>query len=146
MRRTKGSLPRKGWKYLVYGKIKNAIERHCPNCGAVITFEGVVRRDKAGDSYVEKIIYESYEEMAEREIEKIRKESIEKFKLHDVIIKHRIGEVKVGETSLFIAVLAEHRKEGFKAIDYITDEVKTKVPIWKKEILENKQSRWREND
>lgn len=133
-------------KYLVYGKIKNSVRKHCLNCGAIITFEGVVRGDKVGNSHVKKIIYESYEQMAEKEIDKIRSEAIEKFKLHDAVIKHRIGEVKVGETALFVAVLLEHRKEGFKAIDYIVDEVKKKVPIWKKEILENKQSRWKEND
>lgn len=137
---------KKFWKHLVYGKIKNSVKKHCLNCGAVITFEGIVRGDKVGNTRVKKINYESYEYMADKEIEKIRREAIEKFKLHDVLIKHRLGEVKVGETALFVAVLSEHRKEGFKAIDYIVDNVKKKAPIWKKEILENKQSRWKENE
>lgn len=116
-----------------------------PISGAFITFEGRVRADRVGDKYVERIIYECYVPMAEREIEKIKQEAYEKFGIDFVIVKHRIGEVYVGDVALFVAVLSKHRKEGFQAIQYIIDEVKKRVPIWKKEILSDGSSRWREN-
>lgn len=111
-------------------------------CGSVVIFEGRVRADKIDNAVVEKIIYESYIEMAEKEFEEIEKETIEKFGVKKVIIKHRVGEVKVGEIALLVAILSGHRKEGFAAIQYVVDEVKRRVPIWKKEILSDGKTRW----
>ena len=113
-----------------------------PKCGSVVIFDGRVRADMIDDAVVEKIIYESYIEMAEKEFEKIEKEAIERFGVEKVIIKHRIGEVKVGEVALLVAVLSAHRKEGFSAIQYVIDEVKRRVPIWKREILSDGKTRW----
>ena len=129
-------------RYLTSEKIPAVLDFDCSDCGSYITFEGRVRADEFEGGKVEKIIYESYVEMAEREIEKIKKEAFEKFKVNEIIIKHRIGEVKVGEVALFVAVVSGHRKEGFSAIQYIVDEIKRKVPIWKKEILSNGKVRW----
>lgn len=117
-----------------------------PDSGSLIVFEGRVRADEVGGNFVEKIFYESYISMAEKEIEKIEDEVIKKFGVKRVVIKHRIGEVKVGEVALFVAVLSAHRTEGFEAIQYAINEVKKRVPIWKREILSNGKTRWREND
>jgi molybdopterin synthase catalytic subunit len=80
--------------------------------------------------------------MAEKEIEKIRSEALKQFVVKKIYIKHRIGRVHVGEASIIVAVLSAHRKEGIKAVDYIIDEIKKKVPIWKKEIFEDGSQRW----
>lgn len=138
-------------KYMTNEKIDgnsilNSLNDDLSDCGSFIIFEGKVRADKVEDSFVEKIIYEAYTEMAEREMSKIEKEAIEKFGVKKVIIKHRVGEVKVKETAFLVVVLSAHRQEGFSAIQYIIDEVKSRVPIWKKEVLSNEKIRWREND
>jgi len=117
-----------------------------PDSGSLIVFEGRVRADEVGGNFVEKIFYESYISMAEKEIEKIEDEVIKKFGVKKVVIKHRIGEVKVGEVALFVAVLSAHRTEGFEAIQYAINEVKKRGPIWKREILSNGKTRWRKND
>jgi len=114
--------------------------------GSFIIFEGRVRGDRVGSVFVERIVYESYTEMAEREIEKIEREAIEKFGVKRVLIKHRVGEVRVGEVAFLVVVLSGHRREGFCAIQYIIDEVKRRAPIWKKEVLSDGSGRWREND
>ncbi len=81
--------------------------------------------------------------MAEKEIDKIIKKAKRKFKVREIIVKHRTGRVKLGEIAFFVAVLSAHRKEGFSAIQFIIDEIKKKVPIWKKEILSNEKYRWK---
>ncbi|NIT13423.1 MAG: molybdenum cofactor biosynthesis protein MoaE [Candidatus Dadabacteria bacterium] len=110
--------------------------------GASFIFSGIVRSDRSEKGIVSAIIYECYKDMAEKEIEKIRSETLKKFAVNMIYIKHRIGRVYVGESSLIVAVLSAHRKEGIKAVDYIIDEIKKKVPIWKKEIFEDGTHRW----
>ncbi|CUT07429.1 molybdopterin synthase catalytic subunit [Candidatus Kryptonium thompsonii] len=129
-------------KYIVDGEIDvkfimDTLADGSPDSGSLIMFEGRVRADEVGGNFVEKIFYESYISMAEKEIEKIEDEVIKKFGVKRVVIKHRIGEVKVGEVALFVAVLSAHRTEGFEAIQYAINEVKKRVPIWKREILSN---------
>lgn len=138
-------------KYIVDGEIDvrsimDTLTDGSTDSGSLIVFEGRVRADEVDGEFVEKIFYESYIGMAEKEIEKIESEVIKKFGVKKVVIKHRIGEVKVGEIALFVAVLSTHRMEGFEAIQYAINEVKRRVPIWKKEILSNGKTRWREND
>jgi molybdopterin synthase catalytic subunit len=138
-------------KYIVDGEIDvkfimDTLADGSPDSGSLIMFEGRVRADEVDGSFVEKIFYESYISMAEKEIEKIEDEVIKKFGVKKVVIKHRIGEVKVGEVALFVAVLSAHRTEGFEAIQYAINEVKKRVPIWKREILSNGKTRWRKND
>ena len=112
--------------------------------GSVIIFTGIVRGDevKSGE-FVESIFYDAYEQMAEREIEKIKNEARSKFPIDGILIRHRIGNVCVGKISFVVVVSSAHREEGFGAIQFIIDEVKSKVPIWKKEILSNGKTIWR---
>jgi len=115
--------------------------------GACIVFFGIVRADEINGKKVKEIFYDCYVEMAEKEIRKIEDEAKEKFGIKEAVIKHRIGKVKVNDVSLFVGVVSPHRKEGFSAIQYIIDEIKERVPIWKKEILEGgKEWRWKEED
>jgi len=110
--------------------------------GAQSIFLGQVRADKNDKSRVRSIQYSAYVEMAEKEIEKIKETVIKKFDLSNINIFHSIGEVKTGEISVLVLVSSAHREECFESLKFIVNEIKTKVPIWKKEIYEDGSYRW----
>jgi molybdopterin synthase catalytic subunit len=99
--------------------------------GAVIDFWGVVRPIEDGRE-IEGIDYEAHREMAEHQLKQIAERAAERFGLKLVIVYHRIGFIAVGEASLFLRVSSPHRSEGFRASQWIVDELKKKVPIWKR--------------
>jgi molybdopterin synthase catalytic subunit len=99
--------------------------------GAVIDFWGVVRPIEDGRE-IEGIDYDAHHEMAEHQLERIAEQAAERFELKRVIIHHRTGFIAVGEASLFVRVASPHRREGFHASQWIVDELKKKVPIWKR--------------
>jgi CDP-diacylglycerol--glycerol-3-phosphate 3-phosphatidyltransferase len=99
--------------------------------GAVVDFWGVVRPIEGGRE-IEGIDYEAHREMAEHQLKRIAERAAERFELKLVIIHHRIGFIAVGEVSLFLQVASPHRSEGFRASQWIVDELKKKVPIWKR--------------
>ena len=103
-----------------------------PASGGVVTFLGTVRDNAEGHS-VAKMSIEVYEEMALKQLGAIESEALEKFGVHDVAVVHRYGDLDVGDNIVFIAVAAGHREEAFKACRYVIDELKQRVPIWKKE-------------
>src|SRR5438094_847370 len=98
---------------------------------AILDFWGVVRRLEDGRE-IEGIEYEAHREMAEHQLKRIAEHATEKFQLQLVIIYHRIGFIAVGEASLFMRVASLHRDEAFRASQWIVDELKKKVPIWKR--------------
>ncbi len=100
-----------------------------PEIGAIVTFLGVVR----GDGGIQGMNVETYRDMAESELEKLEKEAREKFDIEAVEIVHREGALNVGENIVVILVGAKHRKEAFRACEYVIDELKERVPIWKAE-------------
>ncbi len=110
-------------------------------CGAVVTFTGVPRSGPE-DGDVKEIHYEAYPEMALKEMARIREETIEKFRVAEVFIHHRLGEVPVGEPSFLVVVFGGHREETFGACRFAVDETKRRVPIWKKEVLSSGNGRW----
>ena len=99
--------------------------------GAVVDFWGVVRPIEDGRE-IEGIDYEAHREMAEHQLKRIAEQAAERFELKLVIIHHRFGFIAVGEASLFLRVVSPHRSEGFRASQWIVDELKKKVPIWKR--------------
>lgn len=103
-----------------------------PRAGAVVTFDGVVR-DHARGKEVSHLFYETYSEMALKEIIKIRDQALSRWELHGAAIVHRVGRLRIGESSVFIAVSSSHRAQAFEACRFIIDTLKTTVPIWKKE-------------
>lgn len=104
--------------------------------GSLVTFDGRVR-DHAHGKNVTGLFYEAYEEMAQTELEEIRRRAMEKWPIAGIGIVHRIGLLEIGDTSVFIAVSSAHRHEGFEACRFIIDTIKTRVPIWKKEFYED---------
>ena len=104
--------------------------------GAVNTFLGVTRNSTSGRAVI-KLEYECYLPMAQKQLEEIRLEAIEKWKISSVAIGHRVGTLTIGETSLVVAVSGPHRSPVFEVCQYIVDRIKEVVPIWKKEFFED---------
>lgn len=96
--------------------------------GAIVSFLGTVR-----DDGIDEMEVEAYEEVAERDLGDIAAEARERFGILEAHIIHRTGHLQVGENIVMVVVAAPHRKEAFRACEYIIDRIKEKVPIWKKE-------------
>ena len=105
-----------------------------PEMGAIVTFLGVVR-----DEGIRGMEVDVYDEMADEELAKLERDALEKFEVEAVEIVHRKGSLKVGENIVVILVGAKHRKEAFMACEYLIDELKERVPIWKKELDEKSE-------
>jgi len=104
--------------------------------GALVSFLGVVR-----DDGIQKMEIEAYEEVARQELARIRDEAIARFGVRRVDIIHRIGSLLAGDQIVLIIVGASHRKAAFQGCEYIIDQIKESVPIWKKEYTAH-GSRW----
>jgi molybdopterin synthase catalytic subunit len=100
------------------------------NAGAIITFHGIVR-DAEGELKISGIDYEAFEPMARRQFEHIFTETGARWPIEAIRLVHRIGYVPVNKPSLWVEVTASHRREAFEACQYIIDQMKVRVPIWK---------------
>ncbi len=112
-----------------------------PAAGGYASFEGWVRNHNEGLA-VRHLEYEAFEPLAVKEGERIVTEAIERFGIEHAACVHRIGDLPIGEMAVWVGVSARHRAEAFQACRYIIDEVKHRVPIWKKEHYENGDSGW----
>ena len=99
--------------------------------GAVVTFHGVVRGEENG-APITAIDYEANEPMAQHQFELIFEAMEKQWPLESVGLIHRLGVVPVNEPSLWVEVVAAHRAEAFAACQFLIDEMKLKVPIWKR--------------
>ena len=104
-----------------------------PDAGGVVTFVGRVR-DNARGREVVALEYDAYPEMAESVFAQIVAEAKSRFSIKDAAVHHRSGRLVVGEPAVVIAVSAAHRGAAFAACEYVIDQIKTRAPIWKKEI------------
>ena len=104
------------------------------SCGGIDVFVGTVRRWNKGEE-ITHLDFECYEPMAISELRKIADIAIERFDVKKVSIHHRVGIVKTTEIAVIIAVACKHRKAAFQACEFVIDELKKDVPIWKKEHL-----------
>ena len=109
--------------------------------GAKSIFEGIVRENNLGKS-VTSLEYQCYEELAVKEGNLIISEALSKFDINYAYCVHRIGLLNIGDTAVIVLVYAEHRDDSFKACRFIIDEVKLRVPIWKKELYASGESEW----
>jgi molybdopterin synthase catalytic subunit len=103
-----------------------------PSVGGLVIFIGTVR-DESEAGHVGRIEIEVYPEMVEKQLATIREETLEKFRVENVLVVHRYGDLKVGDNIVLIAVSAGHRSAAFDACEYVIDELKKRVPIWKRE-------------
>jgi molybdopterin synthase catalytic subunit len=112
-----------------------------PACGGYASFEGWVRDHNEGRRVL-RLEYETYEPLALREGERIVAEARERYGVRHAVCLHRIGSLGVGELAVWVGVSAAHRDEAFSACRYIIDEVKHRLPIWKKEHYPGGDSGW----
>jgi molybdopterin synthase catalytic subunit len=103
-----------------------------PSDGAYVLFDGVVRNHHEGHA-VESILYEAYRPMAEKEIDKIVTITSNQYPDVAIAVLHRLGNLRVGESSIAIVCASPHRAESFAACRMLIDHIKETVPIWKKE-------------
>jgi MoaE-MoaD fusion protein len=107
-----------------------------PECGATVTLDGYAREWTRGRRTVH-LVYEAYEPMALKEMERLGRQVHEQFEIAHIGIVHRTGKLEIGETSVVIAVSAPHRRAAFEACEWAIRELKRTVPIWKKEVFED---------
>jgi adenylyltransferase/sulfurtransferase len=117
------------------------IDLEDPTAGGYASFEGWVRNHNEGHA-VTRLEYEAFEALANKEGERIVNEAIEKFGVVKAACVHRIGSLAIGELAVWVGVSSRHRAEAFAACRYIIDEVKHRVPIWKKEHYVTGDSGW----
>lgn len=113
---------------------------HTPKAGGHVHFVGTVREE--GD--LKGLFYECYPPMAERVLRQIVSEVGEKWSVEKIAVVHRHGWVPLGEASVVVAVSSAHRREAFAACQYVMDQIKERVPIWKYENGEHKNFPQRE--
>jgi molybdopterin synthase catalytic subunit len=109
-----------------------ALRRGNSKIGAVASFIGVCRDANDGDA-VSTMTLEHYPGMTEKALEKIVAEARERWKVTDVLVVHRVGELKPTDQIVLVVVAGGHRGEAFAACEFVMDYLKTKAPFWKKE-------------
>jgi molybdopterin synthase catalytic subunit len=109
--------------------------------GAYVGFEGWVRDHNDGRQ-VQCLEYEAYEELGLKEGEKIVQDAKSRFGVTEARCVHRIGKLEIGDLAVWVGVSSPHRDEAFAACRYIIDQVKHRVPIWKKEQYVDGDSGW----
>ena len=112
-----------------------------PACGGFVSFEGRVRNHNEGLE-VRRLEYEAFAALGIKEGDRIVADAIKKFGVERAACVHRIGSLEIGDLAVWVGVSSRHRGEAFAACRYIIDEVKHRVPIWKKEHYVNGDSGW----
>jgi len=105
-----------------------------------------VRADEVDGKSISAIEYTAYETMANEKFHEIREATFEKFNLTCMHIYHSLGLVKSGEICLFVFVSSPRRKEVFKALEYVVEEIKSHAPVFGKEIFEDASHQWKVNN
>lgn len=112
-----------------------------PSSGAVILFLGVVRNHNEGRD-VEAMRYDAYDEMAQGTLDEILTEAEERYGVEHLVAVHRVGELGIGDVSVAIAVSSAHRGNAYEASRYVIEEIKVRLPVWKKERFVDGTSEW----
>ncbi|HSS64267.1 MAG TPA: molybdopterin synthase catalytic subunit MoaE [Gammaproteobacteria bacterium] len=129
------------------GKVIREVCAHDPEIGAVASFIGLMRDRNEGD-FVKRMMLEHYPGMTEKAIGEIVDEAKQRWKLINVRVVHRVGELEPTDPIVLVVVASSHRRAAFEACEFIMDYLKTRAPFWKKEIT-RKGERWvqsRESD
>ena len=112
-----------------------------PAHGATLMFVGVVRDHAEGRS-VSGMRYDAYEPMALDVLRTIAAEAAERLGTESIAVVHRVGELAVGEASVAVAVSSPHRAESYDASRYVIEQIKTRLPVWKKERYSDGDASW----
>jgi molybdopterin synthase catalytic subunit len=119
----------------------NSLKDKKGKSGATVVFVGTVR-NYGKNGPVKEMFYESYVKMADNKIKNIEKIAVKRWNIKKIRIIHRIGSIKLGNSSIVIALSTPHSKDAFEACEFILAAIKKEVPIWKKEILSNSKEKW----
>lgn len=119
--------------------LRNALTN--PSAGGYCAFEGWVRNENDGH-VVERLEYEAYEPLCISEGEKVLAAAKAKFPYLEARCVHRVGLLEIGDCAVWIGVVSAHRDEAFKACRFIIDQIKVRLPVWKKEHYVNGDSGW----
>lgn len=109
--------------------------------GGFVSFEGWVRNWNNGRR-VRSLAYEAYEALALKEGQRVLEEAHQQFPVSKLVAVHRVGHLELTDVAVWIGSAGQHRDEAFASCRYVIDEIKNRVPIWKKEYYENGQSEW----
>lgn len=112
-----------------------------PSDGAALLFWGVVRNENEGRP-VAHLEYQAYAEMAELEMRRIAEEARERWGTGAIHLVHRVGKLEVGEASVAIVVASPHRAEAYEASRWVIEELKRRVPVWKREGYLDGETEW----
>lgn len=112
-----------------------------PSAGVALLFWGVVRNENDGRE-VEGLEYDAYTSMAEAKLREIVAEAVQRWGVGKIAVVHRVGALRVGEASVGIAVASPHRGEAYDASRFVIEELKQRVPIWKREHYADGPSQW----
>ena len=112
-----------------------------PTCGGLVLFEGRVRNHHLGRE-VQRLEYEAYQRLALTEGSAILEEAKARFEIHAAACTHRIGMLEIGDIAVVVAVSSAHRDAAFEACRCIIDELKVRVPIWKRETYADGSVEW----
>ena len=113
------------------------------SAGAVVTFCGVVRNMNLNRP-VMALDYDCAPELAEKELEAIAREAAGRWQAETVIVHHGYGYIAIGQTSVFILVATPRRDAAFEACRYVIEEIKKRVPVWKREVYADGEASWLE--
>mmetsp|Transcript_22919 Transcript_22919/g.38977 ORF Transcript_22919/g.38977 Transcript_22919/m.38977 type:complete len:162 (-) Transcript_22919:209-694(-) len=115
------------------------------SCGAITSFVGVTR-DTFDGKRVAKLSYEGYVPMAEKELLRLCNDACSKYDVKRIAAVHILGDCPVGKPSVILACSSPHRRDALHCIEFLIDELKARVPIWKREVYEgDEDSVWKEN-
>jgi len=116
--------------------------------GAIVTFTGLVRDINNGEQ-VNDLTLEHYPGMTEKSLNEIVEQAKLRWNIIESTVIHRVGKLAISEQIVFVGIASQHRGDAFAACEFIMDYLKTQAPFWKKETMENGQSKWvdaRESD
>ena len=110
-------------------------------CGGYASFEGLVCDLNEGRPLAQ-MDYECYEALAHRELDRILDEAVSRYGICFVEVVHRVGIMAIGDVAVFIQTMAPHPREAFAAAEFVIDELKRTVPIWRRELYRDGTSEW----
>jgi molybdopterin synthase catalytic subunit len=112
-----------------------------PRCGAIVNFEGLVRNHNEGKA-VESLEYDAHPTLALKEGQRVVEEALTRFEIRRAVATHRVGHLAVGDVAVAVFVSSSHRQDAFEAARWLIDEIKSRVPIWKREHFTDGTAEW----
>jgi molybdopterin synthase catalytic subunit len=121
------------------GALLSAFTQGRTESGAVVSFTGLARAERGATAVLELEAYEGFTEAAIREMAEA---AVQRFRLDDALVLHRVGPISPGEAIVFVATAAAHRREAFEAADQLMDYLKSRAPFWKKNVGADGTAAW----